>query len=117
MTAGSSVNKAGFALPMDESVGVELSHMKSVEAALPVRFHYFTYHNQFVYLIATDVHAFDKSTANHGLGARPQPFPAGRTRRSLNNLAPWRRTTSPRCITSTSAITSPFPADGRRPSI
>jgi putative ABC transport system permease protein len=79
VTAGSGVSKAGFSLPMDESVGTELTRMKNVEAALPVRFHYFTYHNQFVYLIATDVHAFDKATTDHGLARNLSRFPWPRT--------------------------------------
>jgi putative ABC transport system permease protein len=75
VTAGSSIDKAGFALPMDESVGRRLAGRPDVEAALPVRFHYFNYQGQFAYLIAVDVDAFHGADAGRAMARNLGRYP------------------------------------------
>ena len=48
---------------------------KASRPSLPVRFHYFTYHDQFVYLMAVDVHAFEATASDRALARQPEPLP------------------------------------------
>ncbi|HVS34458.1 MAG TPA: ABC transporter permease, partial [Gemmataceae bacterium] len=81
VTAGSGISKAGFSLPMDASIGDELTPgpgrtppVEGVEAVLPVRFHYFTFRDQFVYLIAVDSHALQGPARDRALGGALHMF-------------------------------------------
>jgi putative ABC transport system permease protein len=91
VTAGSSIDKSGFALPMEERVGVAprdaegkpvaaegpppLDRRPDVEAVLPVRFHYFNYQGEFIYLIATDVNAFRGGDQGRAMARNLGRFP------------------------------------------
>ncbi len=85
VSAGSGVSKAGFSLPMDVHVGDELTPapgrvppVEGVDLVLPVRFHYFSYHDvhknedEFVYLIAV---AADGAARDRALGGDLRKFP------------------------------------------
>ena len=82
VTAGSGISKAGFSLPMDASVGDELTPgpgrvppVDGVDAVLPVRFHYFTYKGQFVYLLAVGSDALHGEASDRALGGSLRKFP------------------------------------------
>jgi putative ABC transport system permease protein len=75
VTAGSGINKAGLAFPMDESVGVELAKRSDVEAALPVRFHYLNYQGQFINMIAVDARAFHGADQGRAMARNLGRFP------------------------------------------
>ncbi len=79
VTAGSGISKAGFALPMDVRVGDELlpgpgrvPPVEGVDAVLPVRFHYFAYHDQFVYLVAVGA---EGAAGDRALGGALRAYP------------------------------------------
>ena len=75
VTAGSAISQPGISLPMDEGVGRSLAGMPEVQAALPVRFHYFTYHDQFVYLLALDADAFEEVKDERSIARNLGRFP------------------------------------------
>jgi putative ABC transport system permease protein len=89
VTAGSGISKAGFSLPMDQAVGDALTPgparmppVEGVEAVVPVRFHYFTYHDQFAYLIAFDSDRLQGEARDRALGGALHDFPRFREPRT-----------------------------------
>ncbi len=76
VTAGASaISEPGVSLPMDESVGRELTRMASVEVVEPVRFHYFIYHDQYINMIALDLDAFRGAAEERSVARNLSRFP------------------------------------------
>ena len=75
VTAGSAISEPGVSLPMDESVGRELTRMPQVEVVEPVRFHYFIYHDQYINMIALDLDAFRGAAEGRSVARNLNRFP------------------------------------------
>ncbi len=88
VTAGSGISKAGFALPMDARVGNELipgpgrtPPVEGVMAVLPVRYHYFTYHDEIAYLVAAEVGSLRGTPRDNIMGGAVRELDEAQARR------------------------------------